>query len=126
VFVSVSEDQLARQVQLLSSREGCSSSGLPRAMAMQSPICALSMALLENDLETLCGVPGVGRKTAARLLIELKSQLKVYVLVVEYDVSASCEGSQVLCRCCDGAHGRAEATTGVLPRASSQERADIW
>ena len=31
--------------------------------------------MLEDDLDTLCTVPGVGRKTAARLLIELKSRL---------------------------------------------------
>ena len=35
----------------------------------------LSTAVLEDDLDTLCTVPGVGRKTAARLLIELKSRL---------------------------------------------------
>ncbi len=43
-------------------------------MAAMSP-AALSTAVLEDDLETLCTVPGVGRKTAARLLIELKSRL---------------------------------------------------
>jgi Holliday junction DNA helicase RuvA len=43
-------------------------------MAMLSP-AALSTAVLEDDLDTLCSVPGVGRKTAARLLIELKSRL---------------------------------------------------
>ena len=43
-------------------------------MAVLSP-AALSTAVLEDDLETLCTVPGVGRKTAARLLIELKSRL---------------------------------------------------
>jgi holliday junction DNA helicase RuvA len=43
-------------------------------MASLSP-AALSTAVLEDDLETLCTVPGVGRKTAARLLIELKSRL---------------------------------------------------
>ncbi len=36
---------------------------------------ALSTAVLEDDAETLCSVPGVGRKTAARLLIDLKSKL---------------------------------------------------
>ncbi len=35
----------------------------------------LSTAVLEDDIETLCAVPGVGRKTAARLLIDLKSRL---------------------------------------------------
>ncbi|HLN15603.1 MAG TPA: Holliday junction branch migration protein RuvA [Acidimicrobiales bacterium] len=35
----------------------------------------LSTAVLEEDLDTLCAVPGVGRKTAARLLIDLKSRL---------------------------------------------------
>ena len=43
-------------------------------LAMLSP-AALSTAVLEDDLDTLCTVPGVGRKTAARLLIELKSRL---------------------------------------------------
>ncbi len=43
-------------------------------MALLSP-AALSTAVLEDDIETLCTVPGVGRKTAARLLIELKSRL---------------------------------------------------
>ncbi len=36
---------------------------------------ALRLALASDDLAALCLVPGVGRKTAARLLIELKSRL---------------------------------------------------
>src|ERR1700722_5401542 len=43
-------------------------------MAVLSP-ASLSTAVLEDDLDTLCTVPGVGRKTAARLVIELKSRL---------------------------------------------------
>jgi len=38
---------------------------------------ALRRALLDDDLDALCLVPGVGRKTAARLLMELKSRLDV-------------------------------------------------
>lgn len=38
---------------------------------------SLRRALAEGDLEALTLVPGVGRKTAARLLIELKSRLDV-------------------------------------------------
>jgi Holliday junction DNA helicase RuvA len=43
-------------------------------LAVLSP-AALSTAVLEDDIETLCAVPGIGRKTAARLLIDLKSRL---------------------------------------------------
>lgn len=35
----------------------------------------LRRVLIEDDLAALCLVPGVGKKTAARLLIELKSRL---------------------------------------------------
>jgi holliday junction DNA helicase RuvA len=51
-------------------------------VALLSP-AALSTAVLEDDLDTLCTVPGVGRKTAARLLIELKSRLDLPDLSVE-------------------------------------------
>jgi len=36
---------------------------------------ALRLALATDDLSALCLVPGVGKKTAARLLMELKSRL---------------------------------------------------
>lgn len=36
---------------------------------------ALRRAVLDDDVAALCLVPGVGRKTAARLLVELKSRL---------------------------------------------------
>jgi Holliday junction DNA helicase RuvA len=41
---------------------------------------ALSAAVLEDDAETLCAVPGIGRKTAARLLLDLKSRLELPAL----------------------------------------------
>jgi Holliday junction DNA helicase RuvA len=37
----------------------------------------LRRLVMEGDLDGLCLVPGVGRKTAARLLLELKSRLDV-------------------------------------------------
>jgi Holliday junction DNA helicase RuvA len=55
-------------------------------MAVLSP-ASLSTAVLEDDIETLCSVPGIGRKTAARLLIELKSRLDLP------DLSAALPGS---------------------------------
>jgi Holliday junction DNA helicase RuvA len=47
------------------------------ALAVLSALspAALSTAVLEEDVDTLCAVPGIGRKTAARLLIDLKSRL---------------------------------------------------
>jgi Holliday junction DNA helicase RuvA len=45
-------------------------------LSVLSP-AALSTAVLEEDVDTLCAVPGVGRKTAARLLIDLKSRLEL-------------------------------------------------
>lgn len=37
----------------------------------------LRRALVDDDLDALCLVPGVGRRTAARLLMELKSRMDV-------------------------------------------------
>ena len=43
---------------------------------------ALGEAVQNEDVAALCLVPGVGRKTAARLLVELKSRLTVAVIDV--------------------------------------------
>lgn len=43
-------------------------------LSSMSP-AALSTAVLEDDIDTLCLVPGVGKKTAARLMLELKARL---------------------------------------------------
>jgi Holliday junction DNA helicase RuvA len=37
----------------------------------------LVRAVVEEDLDVLCAVPGVGRKTAARLVLDLRSRLDV-------------------------------------------------
>ena len=41
---------------------------------------ALATVVADDDIDALCLVPGVGKKTAARLLIELKSRLSIPVL----------------------------------------------
>ena len=64
-------------------------------MAALSP-AALSTAVLEEDLDTLCTVPGVGRKTAARLLIELKSRLDL----PDLSLSGAGGGGAGWCRGC--------------------------
>jgi Holliday junction DNA helicase RuvA len=45
-------------------------------LSVHAPI-ALARIVAEDDLGALCLVPGVGKKTAARLLIDLKSRLSV-------------------------------------------------
>ena len=41
------------------------------------PPASLVRVLADDDIDALCLVPGVGKKTAARLLIELKSKLDI-------------------------------------------------
>jgi Holliday junction DNA helicase RuvA len=45
-------------------------------LSVHSPL-GLRQILATDDVDGLCMVPGVGKKTAARLLIELKTRLKV-------------------------------------------------
>ena len=45
-------------------------------LSIHAPV-ALARVVAEDDVGALCLVPGVGKKTAARLLIDLKSRLSV-------------------------------------------------
>jgi Holliday junction DNA helicase RuvA len=54
---------------------------------------ALRRALAEDDVEALCLVPGVGRKTAARLRLDLKARLSGAEPDVEALVAASTDGA---------------------------------
>ena len=50
---------------------------LALAILSVHPPSSLARVLADDDLASLCLVPGVGKKTAARLLVELKSRLDV-------------------------------------------------
>ena len=50
---------------------------LALAILSVHPASALARVLADDDVAALCLVPGVGKKTAARLLVELKSRLDV-------------------------------------------------
>jgi holliday junction DNA helicase RuvA len=54
---------------------------------------ALRRALAEDDVDALCLVPGVGRKTAARLLLDLKARLSGSEPDVGAVVAASVDGN---------------------------------
>jgi Holliday junction DNA helicase RuvA len=54
--------------------------GLALAILSVHGPSALAIVVADDDVDALCLVPGVGKKTAARLLIELTSRLRVPVL----------------------------------------------
>ena len=89
-------------------------------MAMLSP-AALSTAVLEDDLDTLCTVPGVGRKTAARLLIELKSRLDLPDLSLD-PVGAVFGGSDGAVRATRTSRAEARAALSELGYAPDEIR----
>lgn len=53
---------------------------LALAVLATHPVDQLARILADDDLTALCEVPGVGKKTAQRLLVELKSTLVLPVL----------------------------------------------
>lgn len=74
-------------------------------LSVHSP-AQLRLALASDDLAALCLVPGVGKKTAARLLVELKSRLDLPDVV---DLAALAEA----------ANGGGPAATGAGTSVSS-------
>jgi len=59
-------------------------------LSVHDPV-GLQRVLAEDDIAALCLVPGVGKKTAARLLVELKSKLDVVAGDMAATVSAISE-----------------------------------
>ncbi len=74
VLYGFAHDDERRCFEALLGAHGVGPSLALAVLSALSP-AALSTAVLEEDIETLCAVPGIGRKTAARLLIDLKSRL---------------------------------------------------
>jgi Holliday junction DNA helicase RuvA len=80
-------------------------------LSVHAPL-ALARILADDDVAALCLVPGVGRKTAARLLIELKARLDIPIGDVAPAVAAGGNG-----------HGHGNGgSTGVAARSA---RADV-
>jgi holliday junction DNA helicase RuvA len=68
---------------------------LALAILSVHPPASLSRVLADDDLAALCLVPGVGKKTAQRLLVELKSKLDIPDLD---DVTSTSSPSRVSAR----------------------------
>lgn len=60
-------------------------------LSVHAPV-ALARVVAEDDVAALCLVPGVGKKTAARLLIDLKTRLSVPDLGVPAPAGAAADG----------------------------------
>ena len=69
---------------------GASGVGPKLALAILSvhPPAALRRAVAEDDLDALCLVPGIGKRTAQKLMVELAARLDVPDLDLRDDVGA--------------------------------------
>jgi holliday junction DNA helicase RuvA len=71
---------------------------LALAILATYPPAALARILAEDDLAALCEVPGVGRKTAQRLLVELKSRItlpEIHLVDATGTAGAAVSGGEV-------------------------------
>lgn len=66
---------------------------LALAILSVHPPMALRRVLAEDDIGALCLVPGVGKKTAARLLVELKSRFDAGDLAGAVRAGAAADGA---------------------------------
>ncbi len=76
VLYGFGQDDERRSFEALLAAHGVGTSLALAVLSALSPR-ALTAAVLEGDVDTLCSVPGIGRKTAARLVLDLKSRLEV-------------------------------------------------
>ena len=76
VLYGFADTEQRRCFEALLSAHGVGPSLALAVMSALSP-ADLVRAVVEEDLDVLCAVPGVGRKTAARLVLDLRSRLAV-------------------------------------------------
>ena len=76
VLYGFAHDEERRSFEALLGAHGVGPSLALAVLSALSP-AALTTAVLEGDVDTLCAVPGIGRKTAARLVLDLKSRLEL-------------------------------------------------
>lgn len=94
VLYGFAHDDERRCFEVLLSAHGVGPA-LALAILSQLSPAALTTALLEEDVNALCAVPGVGRKTAARLLIDLRSRLELPDLSLAGPASVTTEAGVV-------------------------------
>lgn len=89
----ISEEEL-RMFEILINVSGV---GVKSALTMLSDItpASFAMAVITDDVERLTKVPGVGKKTAQRLILELKDKLKSEDISGETDTEEKIQETKV-------------------------------
>ena len=85
-------------------------------LGVHSPM-ALREALAEDDIAALCLVPGVGKKTAAKLLIDLKAKLadiKLEADTIEIAAQAATGGTRTAVKPGSGSKAEVREALGAL------------
>ena len=85
-------------------------------LGVHSPM-ALREALAEDDIAALCLVPGVGKKTAAKLLIDLKAKLadiKLDADTIEIATNAAFSGTRTAAKASGGSKAEVREALGAL------------
>lgn len=107
---------------------GASGVGPRLALALVSTLggARLARAIHEADLAVLCTVPGVGKKTAERIVLELKDRLRDVASAAAEVVSLPAEQAVQALANLGYAAGEADrAVRAVLSREESLEPADL-
>ena len=61
-----------------------------------APVHELAQALVEGNIHRLTSIPGVGRKTAERLTLELKGQMSAFILPEQAEAVKTTEAPQAI------------------------------
>jgi len=61
----------------------------------------LSRILVEKDIESLVKIPGIGRKTAERMILELKEKAGINLYNRELDINSECDMENVVKVLCE-------------------------
>ena len=97
-YLYVREDQLAlfgapeeQQIRLFETLLGVSGIGPKAALAILGtmPVDSLEGAIASGNVDLLTRVPGIGKKSAARLVLELKGKLDATTLAAATSVTAA-------------------------------------
>jgi holliday junction DNA helicase RuvA len=112
----------ARELALFQTLITVSGIGPKTGMAMLSAMESehLAMAIASGDADLLTSVPGIGKKTASRIVLELKDKIGAGWMITQ-DYEAVQENSEVLAALTSLGYSVAEATRAVaaLPAKST-------